>query len=260
MTRILQAAVCVLFVAAIGAPLARAPAQVPDAMPLQLETRIPLGEVRGRIDHMTVDLPRQRVFVAELGNDSVSVVDLKESKVVHRLTGFKEPQGVHMCRRRTPSMWRTAATVRCGCSMRAIIPTLAGSNLGDDADNIRLDGTGQRLYVGYGSGALAVIDTVKKQKVGDIMLKAHPESFQLSPSTGQIFVNVPRSREIAVIDGPAGKQTGGWPMSQGGNFPMALNEAARQVLVVFRTPARLGVFGMADGRALRHARNLRRRR
>ena len=33
---------------------------------MQLEAKIPLGEVRGRIDHMAIDLVRQRLFVAEL--------------------------------------------------------------------------------------------------------------------------------------------------------------------------------------------------
>ena len=44
---------------------------------LQLEAKISLGEVRGRIDHMAIDLARQRLFVAELGNDTVGIVDLK---------------------------------------------------------------------------------------------------------------------------------------------------------------------------------------
>jgi DNA-binding beta-propeller fold protein YncE len=249
MTRILHTGVYVLFAAAIVAPFAPALAQTPNAMPLQLETKIPLGEVKGRIDHMTIDLPRQRVFVAELGNDGVSVVDLKEGKVVHRLTGFKEPQGVQY----VPTLDTLYVSNGGGGAVRLFNAgdySEAGRiELGDDADNIRLDGAGQRLYVGYGSGGLAVIDTVKKQKIADIKLKAHPESFQLSP-TRQIFVNVPRAREIAVIDQAAGKQTASWHMNQGGNFPMALNEAAQEVLVVFRTPARLGVFGMADGRAI----------
>jgi len=93
---------------------------------------------------------------------------------------------------------------------------------------------------------LAVIDALKKQKIGSIALKAHPESFQLSASRGRIFVNVPKTREIAVIDRAAGRQIASWPMSAGGNFPMALNEAAQEVLVAFRNPARLGVFGLAD--------------
>ena len=56
--------------------LAQAIAQTGETRPLQLEAKIPLGDVRGRIDHMAVDLKRQRLFVAELGNDSVGVVDL----------------------------------------------------------------------------------------------------------------------------------------------------------------------------------------
>ena len=48
--------------------------------PLQLETKIPLGSVAGRIDHMAIDLERHRLFVAELGNDSVGVVDLNTQK------------------------------------------------------------------------------------------------------------------------------------------------------------------------------------
>ena len=61
---------------------------------LQLEAKIPLGAVSGRIDHMAVDLERRRLFVAELGNDSVGVVDLNTRKVIHRISGLKEPQGV----------------------------------------------------------------------------------------------------------------------------------------------------------------------
>src|ERR1700732_380787 len=53
--------------------------------PLVLEAKIPLGEVSGRIDHLGIDAKRQRLFVAELGNNSVGVVDLAASKVMHRM-------------------------------------------------------------------------------------------------------------------------------------------------------------------------------
>ena len=70
----------------------QAPAQSADTGPLQLETKIPLGDVRGRIDHMAIDLKRQRLFVAELGNDSVGIVDLPNRKLISRIPGLKEPQ------------------------------------------------------------------------------------------------------------------------------------------------------------------------
>src|SRR5215472_9154263 len=62
--------------------------------PLALEGKIPLGDVRGRIDHLGFDSKRQRFYVAELGNDSLGVVDLHVGKVVRRIEGLSEPQGV----------------------------------------------------------------------------------------------------------------------------------------------------------------------
>ena len=74
-----------------GSPAVTQPAET---APLQLEAKIALGNVRGRIDHMAVDLKRQRLFVAELGNDSVGMVDLANRKFLQTIAGLKEPQGV----------------------------------------------------------------------------------------------------------------------------------------------------------------------
>ena len=49
---------------------------------------IPLGDVRGRIDHMSIDSAGHRLFLAALGNDSVEVVDLAQGKVIRSV---KEP-------------------------------------------------------------------------------------------------------------------------------------------------------------------------
>src|SRR5262249_38138060 len=79
-------------VALVG--IARPIAQTAESLPLDLEAKIPLGEVAGRIDHLAIDLSRQRLFVAELGNDSVAVVDLNARKVRHVIAGLKQPQGI----------------------------------------------------------------------------------------------------------------------------------------------------------------------
>lgn len=64
-----------------------------DAVPLALEAKIPLGNVSGRIDHLAVDLARQRLFVAELGSDTLGVVDLAAGKILRTLSGLDRPQG-----------------------------------------------------------------------------------------------------------------------------------------------------------------------
>jgi DNA-binding beta-propeller fold protein YncE len=227
----------------------QASAQAADTAPLQLEAKIPLGDVRGRIDHMAVDLKRQRLFVAELGNDTVGIVDLPNRKLIRRIAGLKEPQGVGY----EPS----SDTLYVANARDGSVQLFDGSDykatgrieLGSDADNIRIDAVTHRVLIGYGSGALAVIDPSTRNKVGDISLKAHPESFQIDPDTGQIFVNVPEARGIAVVDHGSQRQIGKWSLAnRGANFPMTLDPVRRHVLVIFRSPAELGVFSMKDGK------------
>jgi hypothetical protein len=71
------------------------PAQaVEPVLPLVLETTIPLPNVGGRIDHLAVDLVRKRLFIAEVGNNTLDAIDLATQKPVHRIAGLDEPQGV----------------------------------------------------------------------------------------------------------------------------------------------------------------------
>lgn len=224
---------------------AMGPATAADLM--EIEAKIPLGNVAGRIDHMAFDPAHRRLFVAELGNDSVGVVDLSTNKVVHRITGLKNPQGVGY----VPGLGMLLAANAGDGSVRLFHEpdfTPAGRvDLGEDADNIRVDPAANRVYVGYGGGGLALIDPAAARKVGEIALPAHPESFQLDRKSNRIYVNLPDAHAIAAID-PDAKHVSRWPMRLGGgNFPMALREDAQQIVVAFRRPARLGVFAMADG-------------
>jgi YVTN family beta-propeller protein len=242
--------IATLFLAADALPgVCGALAQPAETAPLQFEAKIPLGNLQGRIDHMAVDLKRQRLFVAELGNDSVGVVDLANRKLLQTIAGLKEPQGVGY----EPS----TDTLYVANAGDGSVRLFEGSEykpkgqieLGSDADNVRVDAAISRIFIGYGSGALAVIDPATRSKVADIPVKAHPEGFQIDSGTGQIFVNVPDAHGIAVVDRASQKQTGRWPISDhGANFPMALDPGRRQVLVIFRAPAELGVFSITGGK------------
>jgi hypothetical protein len=219
--------------------------------PLLLESKIPLGEIRGRIDHLTVDFARQRLFVAELGNDSVGVVDLAHHTVLRTLTGLHAPQGVGY--EPTTDMLYVAnagdGSVRL-FQGAGLIP--AGRiELGEDADNIRIDSKFHRVVVGYGKGALAIIDPRSRKKIADIKLKGHPESLQLAANGREAFVNVPDAHEIAAIDLSQGRQTAGWSLGLHlSNYPMTLDQDGDQVHVVFRRPASLVAFDTRNGKTL----------
>lgn len=216
---------------------------------MSLEAKIVLGPVAGRIDHLAVDLAHQRLFVAELGNNSVAVVDLKARKLIHTIGGLREPQGVGY-HPSTDTLYVANAGDGSVRIFRGSDYSESGRiDLNADADNIRLDAAADRIIVGYGSGALAVIDPVKRSKVGDISLKAHPESFQLDAKSRRAFVNVPDAYAIAVVDLVTGQQKATWPTNDArGNFPMAIDEASSHVVVVFRNPAKLRAYSMETGK------------
>jgi len=214
---------------------------------LRLDTKIPLGAVRGRIDHMAIDLARQRLLVAELGNDSVGIVDLKQSKTIHTIGGLAEPQGIGYAPA-TDALY--VANARDG-SVRIFRGADFAANgridLGSDADNVRLDAEANRVLIGHGSGAISAIDVAQQKKFGGSPLPGHPESFQIWPSPKRIFANVPDAHAIIVLDGTSGGQKDKWSVTEGGNFPMALDPANRRVLIVSRNPPKLIAYDKDDG-------------
>jgi len=206
----------------------------------------PARRCSGRIDHLSIDVKRQRLFVAELGNDSLGVVDLASGKV-RTIAGFSEPQGV--------AYDPFADSVYVANGGDGSVRVLDGKNLapigrvelGDDADNVRVDAPRRHVLVGYGKGALAVIDPATRTEVADLRLGAHPESFQIDETGNRVFVNVPDAREIELVD-MATRVIRSVPTSgAGSNFPMAIDRDAHRVLVVFRSPPTLMALSSQDG-------------
>jgi hypothetical protein len=222
------------------------------ATPLfELEAKIPLGPISGRIDHLAVDLTRKLLFVAEFGNDSVGVVDLANGAVRSRMTGFKEPQGIAV------ELSNDSVYVANGGdgSVRILRPddltVLGRIELGDNSDNVRIDPAQKRVVVGYGKGGLAIIEPESRRKIAEIKLKAHPESFQLDERGDRAWVNLPDAGVIQMVDLAKGEPMGNVPTNgHRGNFPMALDRQMQRVLVVFRRPARLLVAAMAGNTVL----------
>ncbi len=218
------------------------------AQSLVLERRIELPSVRGRIDHMAVDLEGQRLFVAALASDSLEVVDLREARRVGRITSLHEPQGVlYLARLR-----RVLVANSAGGGVQAFTdgksPVTASEPSLDDADNLRLDPTNGQVYVGAGK-ALVALAPDSLRILRRINLAGHAESFQIEPSGRRIYINVPAAGHVAVVDRESGKIESTWPVKDAArNFPMALDEGAHQLFVATRSPALLIVYDTRSGK------------
>jgi len=249
MSRAERAALALLATTLAGCHQSPSFAATTDA--LTLERKIPLGDVAGRIDHLAFDLEHHRLFVAELGNNSVGVVDVEEGRVLHRISGLKEPQGVGYVQDSDTIYVANAGDGSLHRYRGSDFSPLGTLKLGDDADNIRVDASANQVIVGYGKGALAVLDAASGSKSGEIGLTGHPESFQLDPSNSRIYVNVPDAHEVAVVDRSAAKQIAKWVLPEAGaNFPMALDATDKRLFVVYRRPALLAVFDTGDGKVV----------
>jgi YVTN family beta-propeller protein len=246
----LKCAVISSIVATIALGSAPTMSRAEDA--LRFVEAIPLLGVEGRIDHMAIDSAGQRLFVAALGNNTVEVVDLAGHKVAESIRGLKEPQGIAFlkdsglvavangddgsCRFFDSTSYRSAATI----------------DFQADADNLRYDPANKRLYVGFGSGGIGVIDAASQKRVGEIKLAAHPESFQLESKGSRIFVNVPNAGHVAVIDRDKAAVVTTWPVKEAAaNFPMALDEDNHRLFIGCRKPARLIVLDTETGKAIK---------
>jgi DNA-binding beta-propeller fold protein YncE len=220
------------------------------AAPLKLEQTIELPDVQGRIDHMSIDIAGQRLFVSALGNNTVEVVDLKAAKRAYTISGLKEPQGALYIRDKNRLFVASDKDGTVKMFDGTSFQLLKTVEYGDDADNLRYDPVRERVYVGYGSGALGEMDT-GGQKIAETKLDAHPESFQLEKGSPHIYVNLPGSRKVAVVNREAHSVVTSWGMGLTlGNYAMALDEADHRLFVVPRAPARLVVMDTATGKVV----------
>lgn len=209
--------------------------------PLRLERSVKLPGVAGRIDHLAIDLQHKQLFVAEYGNGTVDAVNLDNGKVVGRIAGLREPQGVAV-------LGDGQLVVACGDGSvhfysAADRREMAVLKLGDDADNVRVDARNGHVIVGYGRGALAVIDPATHRLLSTVKLAGHPEGFRLAGA--KALINIPERGSIVAADIDAGTVTATWSTGMRNlNFPLAIAPDGHWFAIAYRLPAALQVRSM----------------
>jgi DNA-binding beta-propeller fold protein YncE len=215
---------------------------------LKLEQTIPLPGVEGRIDHFAFDSSDERLFVCALGNNTVEVLDLRKGERIHSISSLGSPQGIVYI----PELNRLFVANDKGGIFKIYdgksFQEISELNFKDDADNVRYDEGTKKIYVGFGSGGIAIVNAPDGKQVGSIELSAHPEAFELEKNGQRIFVNVPNSRHVAVIDREKSEVVTTWKTDLAfGNFPMALDEANHRLFVGCRLPSKLVVLDTESG-------------
>lgn len=218
---------------------------------LTFEKNIAMPGVKGRIDHMDVNLKDEVIYVSALGNNTLEAIDLRSGRVLHSIGGLDEPQGVGYIPQTGEIFVANGGTGDCYFYSARTFDRTAAIHLSSDADDVRYDSAGEKIYVGYGEGGIAVIDVTSHRQVGDVTLPAHPESFQLDKGLDRLFVNVPNVNMVAVINLSQLKLIDKWTRDEPvANFPMAVDPATHRVFVGYRHPAKLLVLDGSTGKEI----------
>jgi len=231
-------------------PTLHTPALTQGVCPIHLQDRIPLPNTSGRIDHMALDSTKQILFVATLGNNSLSLVDVANGTFKGSVIGLRGPQGVAFVK---PYHQVYVSNVGDGTvyvynetslSHPVVIQLPASSG----ADNLRVSPDSRRLFVGYGSGGIASIDTTNDRIVWSTALIGHPESFQFDSSSNRLYADVPAGNYVAVLDAINGTIISRWPiLGATGNYAMAIDEVHARLFVATRSPNEMFVIDTANG-------------
>jgi len=219
-----------------------------NAQYLKLEKEIVLDGVKGRIDHIDIDIKDQIAYVAALGNNTVEIVDLKKGTVIHSIKGLDEPQGVAYISKHNEIFVANGGTGECDFYNAADFKKTASVKFSDDADDARYDAASDKIFVGYGTGGIGIIDATTHKITGYITLPAHPESFQLDTKEGTLWINLPGASMIVVADIKEAKLKNQWKkLLPRSNFPMAYDETGHRLMIGYRFPATLKIIDSHTG-------------
>jgi DNA-binding beta-propeller fold protein YncE len=226
--------------------LSAAPLQEPAR--LELVQTIPLEGKPGRLDHLALDAGGQRLFVANLSNASLDVVDLRAGKLVKQIPNQRKIQGVAY----VPESDR----IFVGNGDDGVCNVFSGKDYAllksikmPGADNVRHDPASGRVYVTHAEKALSVLDAKSLELIATVGLPGPPEAFQLDPAGQRLFVNCLSPGRVAVVDLKMNKVAETYPLKGAqANYPLAFDADGQRIFVGCRQPPRILVLDAKTGR------------
>jgi WD40 repeat protein len=215
---------------------------------LELSTSIPITNVTGRIGHIAYNSKQQLIYVAALSNNTVEIVDMQNKKKLPSLKPFNQPEGLAYVS--TGDLLFVACLGDGLCKIFDVNTNkeVNSQRLGGSVNTIRFSALQQKIFIGYGDGSISIYDANSVKIKSTIKLSAHPESFQLDEKLNKIYVNVPKSKQIEVIDLKDNVVKSSWKLTDAAeNYPMALDTASHRLFIGCRNPSKLLVLDSENG-------------
>jgi len=227
--------------------------------PLRLVQTIPLPNVKGRLDHMDVDVKGKRLFVAGLENGTFEVVDLRAGKWVRSIPGFKKAQGALFVAGLNKLFLASGDDGMVRVFRGDTLELLDSIHLEPGPNRVVYEPKAKLVYVGYGGkdagkdyGEVGIIDAQTDKEVGDIKVVAHPSEILLDNDGKTLFVFVSVASKLQVIDTNKREVLSTWPVISERPGDAAFDESTSRLFIGTRTPAEMVAMDSKSGKEISH--------
>ena len=198
--------------------------------PLKLIQTISLAGVDGALDHMAIDVRRQRLFVPAEQHQSLEVVDLKSGKRIRTIGEARWPSTVIYHRESDQVFVSDRADGTCKVFNGETYELVKTIKLAVGADNAAYDAPTHLLYVaaagrhaGLPYTLIGIIDASTSQHIGDIEVdSANVQAMAFESSGPKMFADLADVSKVAVIDREKRTVLATWPTTPQCQRPYAM--------------------------------------
>lgn len=227
--------------------------------PLRLVQTISIPTVKGRLDHLEVDIKGQRLFVAGLDNGTFEVVDLGAGKWTRSIPGFRKSQGAVYVAELNKLFLASGDDGMVRVFRGDTLQLLDSIELEAGPNRIVYEPTSKLVYVGYGGkdsgkdhGEVGIIDAKNDKHIADVKVSAHPSELLLNTGGTTLFVFISIANQLQVVDTSKREVVSTWPISSQRPGDAAFDESTSRLFVGTRTPAELIVMESKSGKEVAH--------
>jgi DNA-binding beta-propeller fold protein YncE len=226
--------------------------------PLVFVRTIPLSELHdGDFDHLAVDIPGHRLFVAAEENSAVEVIDLRTDKLIHIIDGVKAPHSILYRADANKLFVVDGGTGQIKMYQGDSLKPIWAIQLELECDSIAIDPVANIVFVVNGGRSthepfsfISAVDLTTGVKLYDIKIESgFVDAISLDKSTGRLFANFADQNAVAVIDIAKRTVIAIWQVGDQAhlNLAMAFDSARHRLFVVARKPAKLLVLNSDSG-------------
>jgi DNA-binding beta-propeller fold protein YncE len=218
---------------------------------LELIQTIVLKGKAGKLDHLALDAKRERLFLANTGNGTLDIVDLKAGKLHKQLPGQTGIQGIAYAGDIDRLFVGLGGGGLCNVFGGEQYQPLKTIKFSGDADNVRYDPNTHLTFVAHDEKALGVIDAKSYAVLPDLKLPGTAEGFQIETKRPRLYLCIPSPSLVLVIDTEKKEIVATYPVKAASNgHPLAIDEANNRIFIGCRTDPFVVVLDSETGKEI----------